>query len=89
MNTKSTYLTGTGRQAGPIRRDCPPLTPDDILVLRGQPVTKRIEPSRNTPVPMLEEWIYYQKYTNTKEYYVFKNGRLIGWEQKTSDNLMM
>lgn len=60
----------------------PPLTPDDILTLRGDPVAKRIEPLKNSFNPAIEEWIYYRVNTNSKEHYVFKNGRLIEWSQK-------
>jgi hypothetical protein len=62
---------------------CLTLTPDDILNLRGQPVTKRINHYKNSS-PDSEEWIYYQVNTNTKEYYLFKNGQLITWTKKNA-----
>jgi len=85
-NTKSTCptcLSGTGRQAGPVRRNCPPLTKDDIFALRGKPVAKKVETSGNDASFSLEEWIYYNIPINTKEHYFFKNGHLIGWGKKT------
>jgi hypothetical protein len=53
---------------------CPPLTPDDILILRGKPMAKKIEYNNS-----LEEWIYYNKRTNTCESYIFKNGQVVNW----------
>jgi hypothetical protein len=55
----------------------PPLTPDDILTLRGQPVAKRIKPNNGSSS---EEWIYYNMNTNSKECYRFKNGKLAGYK---------
>jgi len=59
---------------------CPPLTPDDILTLRGNPVSKRIEAKRNSSATKIEEWIYYNESAKIKESYSFKDGRLISYK---------
>lgn len=59
--------------------NCPPLTPDDIFTLRGNPMAKRIDPLKKSFTPAMEEWIYYNTKTKTKEHYSFKDGCLIGW----------
>ncbi|MBI5361366.1 MAG: hypothetical protein HZA48_12385 [Planctomycetes bacterium] len=56
----------------------PPLTMEDILILRGKPSAKNVAPSK-TRCENHEEWIYYHSVTNTKEHYVFRNDRLVGW----------
>ena len=62
----------------------PPLTPDDILTLRGQPVAKRNDSFRKP----IEEWIYYHdNYQNNRhafvqESYLFRDGRLVSWTEK-------
>jgi hypothetical protein len=61
---------------------CPPLTPDDILTLRGNPMAKRIEPLKNSFTPAMEEWIYYNVKENVKEMYLFKNSKLIDYQTK-------
>jgi len=61
---------------------CPPLTPEDILVLRGQPVTKKIAPANNSGIMEEEEWGYYNKGTVAKEYYLFNDGLLIGYKKE-------
>jgi hypothetical protein len=55
---------------------CPPLTTNDILTLRGQPMSKRNESLRNP----IEEWIYYNPRRNNKESYVFKKEKLIRYK---------
>jgi len=60
----------------------PPLTSDDILVLRGQPVTKKIAPADNSGIMEAEEWAYYNKQGMTKEYYLFNNGMLISYKKE-------
>lgn len=60
---------------------CPPLSPNDILNIRGQPVTKKIKSIRNSPLE-LEEWGYYNNRENTKELYMFKNGRLVKYKME-------
>lgn len=59
----------------------PPLTLDNILTLRGQPVTKMIETPYNASKE-IEEWTYYNIRTKTKESYVFKSGYLIGYKKE-------
>lgn len=59
----------------------PSLTPDDILNLRGEPISKRIGHIRET-LGQTEEWVYYRYNDNTKEHYIFKNGTLIGWTKQ-------
>jgi len=61
--------------------NCPPLTPTDILIIKGKPMSKVIEPMRNSSVPKTEEWIYYNN--KSKESYLFKNGYFIGWNSKS------
>jgi len=61
---------------------CPPLTPSDVLTLRGNPMAKRIELLKNSFNPAMEEWIYYHSHTNTKESYKFKDGFLVGWSKE-------
>ena len=62
---------------------CPPLTQDEILNLRGQPMAKCIDPIHNDSLPV-EEWVYYKKNSHTyvQESYLFKNGRLVSWTTK-------
>lgn len=62
------------------KSNCPPLTQDEIIALRGQPVAKIIEPGRNDSTVNLEEWTYFNIQTNNKESYVFKNGKLIEYK---------
>lgn len=57
----------------------PPLTSDDILALKGQPMAKKVKPNNGLTQ---EEWIYYRASINSKEHYIFKNGRLIEWSLK-------
>jgi len=59
---------------------CPPLTPDNILTLRGQPATKLVSPNKCKDSIDTEEWIYYNELSKTKELYCFKNERLIGYK---------
>jgi len=59
-----------------ITQSFPQLTPNDIIILRGQPLAKRNESSRK-PV---EEWMYYNAKTKTKELYVFKNETLVEYK---------
>jgi hypothetical protein len=57
---------------------CPPLTQDDIFILRGTPMAKKITPLHGFPSLYKEEWIYYK---NTKEEsFTFKNRKLIGYK---------
>jgi hypothetical protein len=65
MKTKSVY---------------PPLTPEDILTLRGQPMAKRIKSCQDYSIPAEEEWVYYEPNTNSKECYTFGNGKLVGYK---------
>ena len=63
---------------------CPPLTPDDILTLRGKPMVKWIEPAKDLRLPMerrAQKWIYASLHTNTEEHYLFKDGYLAGWKK--------
>ncbi|MBI5359624.1 MAG: hypothetical protein HZA48_03480 [Planctomycetes bacterium] len=57
---------------------CPPLTPDDIYVLRGKPAAKNVVPA-DSNTRSREEWIYYHNDAKTQEHYVFRDGRLVGW----------
>jgi hypothetical protein len=57
---------------------CPPLTPDDIFTLRGEPMAKR----NNSSLMPVEEWIYYNVSNKTKECYRFKNGRLVNYKME-------
>jgi tetratricopeptide (TPR) repeat protein len=59
----------------------PPLTSEDILLLRGKPDGKKVSPDCNYFNPSMEEWIYY--HNDIKESYSFRNGRLIRWGKKT------
>jgi len=54
----------------------PPLTPNDILTLRGKPKAKSIKPNNGSSE---EKWIYYNISKKNKESFIFKNGRLIGY----------
>lgn len=58
---------------------CPPLTPGDILALKGNPLAKKIELLKNSFSQTLEEWVYYNIVDRTKESYRFKNGKLINY----------
>ena len=55
------------------------ITQFDILQLRDAPVAKMIKSSRNDST-LLEEWTYYNESTKTKEYYFFKDGRLVSYK---------
>jgi len=59
---------------------CPPLTPDDILTLRGKPVAKRVEPAAD--LSKQEEWIYISARTGTEEHYFFRDECLVGWAKQ-------
>jgi hypothetical protein len=61
----------------------PPLTSDDILILRGQPVTKKIAPTHNYGIIEVEEWGYYKEAMN-KEYYIFRDGWLVGYKEEAT-----
>jgi hypothetical protein len=61
----------------------PLLTPDDILILRGKPVAKRIEQTGKNPLSLSEEWVYYHINSNTAELFTFKDGQLITYEEET------
>jgi hypothetical protein len=58
----------------------PILNLDDIRILKGEPMGKRFEITRNLPQEEIEEWIYYNTATNTKESYTFKNQELVSYE---------
>jgi len=62
--------------------DYPLLTKEDILILRGQPVTKKIAPDCISGKIEQEEWGYYNRKMATKEYYLFSNGSLIGYKKE-------
>jgi len=65
---------------------CPPLTPDDILTLRGKPLGKWVGPTKDSNLRIerrTQKWIYVSLHTNIEEHYFFKNGYLTGW-QKTA-----
>ena len=62
--------------------NCPPLTPDDILALRGQPMAKIIEPLKGSFNPAMEEWIYYNIKEKSKEIYLFRNNKLMNYQRK-------
>jgi len=59
-----------------------PLTVDDIIHLRGEPVAKKINPSNNDVMRSLEEWIYYNVNVGEQECFSFKDGCLINWIKK-------
>lgn len=61
---------------------CPPLTPNDVIILRGEPMAKKIESVHNSHNEEIEEWTYYNTQTNIKEFYVFKDGQLIDYKHK-------
>jgi hypothetical protein len=67
--------------------NCPPLTPDDILAIRGEPMAKQVEHDRVSSIPQSEEWSYYNTAQNIKEFYMFKNGHLVEYRTDIS-NLM-
>jgi hypothetical protein len=65
---------------------CLPLTQEDILILRGKPVAKRIESSQSQS-KQLEQWIYYTPIIRAglsgdtkEECFIFKNGKLVGYK---------
>lgn len=60
-----------------IKANCPPLTPEEVFSLRGEPVAKRVQLTLRSSVPTKEEWIYYR--SNTKESYLFERGQLVEW----------
>jgi hypothetical protein len=62
-----------------IKLNYPALSQDDILTLKGQPVTKMINPNQRKNALDLEEWIYYNMPNKTKECYRFKNGNLVNY----------
>jgi hypothetical protein len=62
----------------------PPITTEEIITLKGVPMSKRIrfinksaESSKS-----MEEWVYYSDKDNTKEYYLFKSGKVIGYKKE-------
>jgi len=58
----------------------PLLTSDDIRTLKGEPMGKRFELIRNSPLEEIEEWIYYNMCDKSKECYLFRNGKLIKYK---------
>lgn len=58
--------------------DCPPLSQNDIIILRGKPVIKEVKTNGNLP-ETIEKWEYINGDSNLKESYFFCNNRLIGW----------
>jgi DNA mismatch repair ATPase MutL len=58
----------------------PPLTLANIHALKGKPVSKMITPTKRKNAFDLEEWIYYNVTTNSKERYCFRNGRLVKYK---------
>lgn len=65
-----------------LKSTCPPLTPDNILALKGKPVAKMINPNNRKNALDFEEWIYYNVPDKTKECYRFKNGRLVNYKME-------
>jgi hypothetical protein len=66
---------------------CLPLTQEDILVLRGKPVAKKIIQLHGSIPRYEEEWVYYTPFDkdglrgDTKEEsFIFKNGKLAGYK---------
>jgi hypothetical protein len=60
----------------------PPLTPDDIHILRGQPLAKMIKSVNYAPQ---EEWIYYNIKEKNKEIYIFKNRKLVSYKNNLQE----
>ncbi|MBI4833936.1 MAG: hypothetical protein HY811_03840 [Planctomycetes bacterium] len=64
---------------------CPPLTPSDILTVKGKPSLKVIKPykKQNVLVEQAEqEWIYViLNPMKSKEHYFFKGGYLVNWKK--------
>ncbi|MBI4833348.1 MAG: hypothetical protein HY811_00810 [Planctomycetes bacterium] len=67
---------------------CPPLSTDDLVVLRGKPMAKIIQPINNHPHPAkdsfpstTEEWVYISIRDNSNEHYFFENQQLVGWKK--------
>jgi hypothetical protein len=57
---------------------CLPLTQEDVFVLRGKPMAKKLNPLQGSIPRYEEEWIYYK---NTKEErFIFKNEKLIRYK---------
>jgi hypothetical protein len=66
---------------------CLPLTQDDIFVLRGKPVAKKITQLHGSIPRYEEEWIYYTpvdkdglRGDTKEESFIFKNGKLAGYK---------
>jgi len=59
-----------------------PLTADDVMHLRGEPVAKKINPPNNKAIRSFEEWIYYNVNAKEQECFAFKDGTLINWTKK-------
>jgi hypothetical protein len=62
------------------KTNCPPLTMDEIIALKGEPAAKRIELVHNSS--LVERWVYYQANTKKTELFLFKDGKLSGWTTK-------
>jgi len=61
---------------------CPPLTPSDIVTLRGKPMVKLIKPTHNRnwrPEQQEQEWVYPSVDSTNEEHYFFKDGYLVSW----------
>ena len=61
--------------------NCPPLTPDDILTIKGKPAARITKLDKQTNLFRKEEWIYYNEHNKTKEHYFFRNGYLTNWKK--------
>jgi hypothetical protein len=67
--------------------NCLPLTQEDIFVLRGKPVAKKLSPLSGSPSLYEEEWVYYTPFDkdglrgDTKEErFIFKAEKLVGYK---------
>lgn len=56
------------------------LTMEDVILLRGKPVVKKVDSHSNILHQASEEWVYVQGRGNGEEHYFFKNGRLCGYK---------
>jgi len=61
----------------------PPITTNDIYMLKGRPIAKKIIPNQAI-ADVSEEWIYYNLSAKAKEHYLFKDMRLVKYKMENA-----
>lgn len=63
-------------------KQCPPLSQNEVLNLRGKPAAKiALEQDVKTPSIIKELWVYISPAADSRESFLFQKGVLIGWHK--------